>query len=45
MTYSSTPTPKKNTNTMSEKFSDASNNIISTPAPISVSSTSQPSNI
>ena len=45
MTYSSTPTLKKKTNAMSEKFSDASDNIISMPMPISVSSTSQLLNI
>ena len=45
MTYSSTLTPKKNTDAMSKKFSDTSDNITSMPAPISVSFTSLPSNI
>ena len=40
MTYSSTLTLRKNTNAMSEKFSNNSNNITSTPAPISVFFTS-----
>ena len=40
MTYSSTPTLRKNTDTMSEKFSNTSNNITSMPALISISSMS-----
>ena len=45
MTYSSILTLKKNTDAMSEKFSDASDSITSTPTLISVSSMSLQSSI